>query len=74
VTPGSSAGFGVREAVLIVILQISLDREAGVLVALVLRLVTLAGDLLFFVASLALPLPGLRPRQDSTEIKRTVSG
>jgi hypothetical protein len=68
VTPGSSAGFRVREAVLIVVLQVSLDREAGVLVALALRLVTLAGDLLLFVASLALPLPDSRSRQDSIEI------
>jgi hypothetical protein len=70
VTPGSSAGFGVREAVLIVVLQSSLDRETAVLVALALRLVTLAGDLLLFVASLALPLPDSRSRQDSIEIKK----
>jgi hypothetical protein len=76
VTPGSSAGFGVREAVLIVVLQSSLDREAGVLVALALRLVTLAGDLLFFAASLALPLPAgpHRPPQESIEGKQTISG
>jgi hypothetical protein len=65
VTPGLSAGFGVREAVLIVVLQSSLDREAGVLVALALRLVTLAGDLLFFTASLTLPLPDSSSRQAS---------
>jgi hypothetical protein len=56
VTPGSSAGFGVREAMPIMVMQGSLDRKAGVLAALAMRLVTIAGDLLFLAASLALPL------------------
>ena len=68
VTPGSSAGFGVREAVLIMVMQSSLDREAGVLVALAMRLVTLVGDLLFFAASLALPLPRAHSPAVSTSI------
>jgi len=68
VTPGSSAGFGVREAVLIMLLQGSLDREAALLVALAMRLVTLAGDLLFFAASLALPLPRTHSEAGSTSI------
>ncbi|MGH6947756.1 MAG: hypothetical protein ACREDZ_10550 [Kiloniellales bacterium] len=48
-TPGSSlAGFGIREAALIMVIQGSLDREAGMLIALAMRLVTIAGDLMFF--------------------------
>ena len=68
VTPGSSAGFGVREAVLIMALQSSLDREAAVLVALAMRLVTLVGDILFLAASLALPLPRAHSPAVSTSI------
>ena len=44
VTPGSSAGIGVREAVLIAALEGSLGAPASGLIALALRLVTIAGD------------------------------
>jgi glycosyltransferase 2 family protein len=54
VTPGSSAGIGVREAVLIAALEGTLGGPAGGLIALALRLVTVMGDLVFF--SLALML------------------
>jgi hypothetical protein len=57
VVPGSSAGLGVREAVLIVALQGALGAEASTLVALALRLVTTAGDGVFCALALLLPLP-----------------
>ena len=57
VVPGSSAGLGVREAVLIVALQGALGAEASTVVALALRLVTTAGDGVFCALALLLPLP-----------------
>ena len=57
VVPGSSAGLGVREAVLIVALESTLGAEASTLVALALRLVTTAGDGVFCALALVLPLP-----------------
>jgi hypothetical protein len=53
-TPGSAAGIGVREAILIAALQGPLGASASTLVALALRLVTIAGDVLFFLLSIAL--------------------
>ncbi len=57
VAPGASAGIGVREAVLILALDRALGAEASAAVALALRLVTTAGDIIFFGLALALPLP-----------------
>ena len=57
VVPGSSAGLGVREAVLIVTLEGVLGAEASTVVALALRLVTTAGDGVFCALALALPSP-----------------
>ncbi len=57
VTPGASAGIGVREAVLILVLEGALGAEASAAAALALRLVTTAGDGIFFGLALALPLP-----------------
>jgi hypothetical protein len=57
VVPGSSAGLGVREAVLIVALESALGAEASTVVALALRLVTTAGDGVFCALALLLPLP-----------------
>jgi hypothetical protein len=54
VTPGSSAGIGVREAILIAALEGSLDAEASTLIALALRLVSLCGDALFFAIAVLL--------------------
>jgi glycosyltransferase 2 family protein len=62
VTPGSSAGIGVREAVLIVTLENHLGGQASALVALALRLVTTCGDVLFFALAATLRLP---PTQSS---------
>lgn len=60
VTPGSSAGIGVREAVLIAALEGPLGAPAATLVALALRLVTVGGDVVFFSLAMAL---GPRDRQ-----------
>jgi hypothetical protein len=57
VVPGSSAGLGVREAVLIVALESALGAEASTLAALALRVVTTAGDGVFCALALLLPLP-----------------
>jgi hypothetical protein len=56
-TPGSSAGIGVREAVLIATLEGSLGAPASGLIALAMRLVTIAGDVVFFALSMMLPTP-----------------
>lgn len=53
VTPGSSAGIGVREAVLIAALEGSLGVEASALTAIALRLVSICGDVIFFAGSMA---------------------
>ncbi|HEX5078769.1 MAG TPA: hypothetical protein VFV80_06415 [Geminicoccaceae bacterium] len=60
-TPGSSAGIGVREAMLIAALEGTLGAPAGTLVALALRFVTVAGDVVFFLLGVRLGLPGARP-------------
>ena len=48
VAPGSSAGVGVREAVLVLTLEPHLAGDGAMLIALALRLITTFGDLLFF--------------------------
>jgi hypothetical protein len=48
VAPGSSAGVGVREVVLVLALEPGLGGDGAMLVALILRLITTCGDLLFF--------------------------
>jgi uncharacterized membrane protein YbhN (UPF0104 family) len=53
VAPGSSAGVGVREAVLVLALEPQLGADGALLAALALRLVTTLGDLLFFALCLA---------------------
>jgi hypothetical protein len=60
-TPGSSAGIGVREAVLIAALEGTLGVPASALIALALRLVTVGGDLVFFGLGMTLTLEGSRP-------------
>jgi hypothetical protein len=58
-TPGSSAGIGVREAVLIAALEGCLGASASGLIALALRLVTIAGDVVFFIFGMTLGLADL---------------
>ena len=57
VVPGSSAGLGVRETILILALDGALDGQAGATVALALRLVTTLGDGVFCALALLLHLP-----------------
>ena len=54
VTPGAAAGIGVREALLIAGLSDGLGLENAALIALAFRGTTLIGDVLFFLAGLAL--------------------
>ncbi len=61
-TPGSSAGIGVREAVLIAALEGTLGMPASTLIALALRLVSIAGDVIFFALSAAVAPTGDGPR------------
>ena len=56
VTPGASAGIGVREAVLIALLSGTLGEANAAVVAVAFRVVTLSGDLLFFALSFPLAL------------------
>jgi hypothetical protein len=67
VTPGAAAGLGVREAVLIMVLDDQLGPEASLAVALALRLVTTCGDAIFFATALILhpqlPSPATAGRQ-----------
>ena len=58
VTPGSSAGIGVREAVLIAALEGTLGAPASALIALALRLVTIGGDIVFLILAMTLGLAG----------------
>lgn len=72
VAPGASAGIGVREAVLILALEGALGAEVSAVIALALRLVTTAGDAVFFGLALALPLPSgpaQPPRCPSDKVK-----
>ncbi len=69
VAPGASAGIGVREAVLILALEGALGAEASAAVALALRLVTTAGDGVFFGLALALPLPSRPDRAAALSVK-----
>jgi hypothetical protein len=55
VTPGASAGLGVREAVLVMALEGTVGAAEAATAALALRLVTTLGDGLFFVIALILP-------------------
>jgi hypothetical protein len=54
VTPGSSAGIGIREAVLIATLEGTLGASMAGLIALALRMVSMGGDAFFFAVCLAL--------------------
>ena len=57
-TPGAPGGLGVREAVLVTLLTGAvLGPSESLLVAVLLRAVTIAGDLLFFLTSLPFRAP-----------------
>jgi glycosyltransferase 2 family protein len=51
ITPGASGGIGVREAILISLLSPYTSHAKALVLAIVLRLVTIFGDLLFFLAT-----------------------
>lgn len=54
VIPGASAGIGVREASMMIMLSLSVAPEQAFLIALLMRAVTVFGDLVFYIlASLA---------------------
>ncbi|MGB8212972.1 MAG: hypothetical protein WCE68_05380 [Anaerolineales bacterium] len=58
-TPGSPAGLGVREAIMILILTAFVGAPAAAFVALVARLVVTLGDLVFFLLSYPLAEKGV---------------
>jgi hypothetical protein len=62
ITPGSSAGIGVREAVLIAALEGTIGVPASTLIALALRLVSIAGDVMFFALCMVLTPTGGWPQ------------
>jgi glycosyltransferase 2 family protein len=51
VTPGAPAGLGVREAVITVSLTGYIGESGSLLAALIFRMITVAGDLIFFLTS-----------------------
>jgi uncharacterized membrane protein YbhN (UPF0104 family) len=51
VIPGASAGFGVREATLIVILSALMPPQVATLIAILMRVITVIGDLVFYLMS-----------------------
>jgi uncharacterized membrane protein YbhN (UPF0104 family) len=51
VTPGAPAGLGVREALITVSLTGTIGESSSLLVALLFRMITVGGDLLFFLRS-----------------------
>jgi hypothetical protein len=57
VVPGSAAGLGVREAILVLALEQHLSSECAILVSLAMRVITTLGDLLFFGLCLLTPAP-----------------
>lgn len=61
VTPGAPAGLGVREGLLLLLLAHGLGTANATLLILMLRIATTLGDMLCFVAGLAM-LPGARAR------------
>lgn len=64
VTPGASAGIGVREACLILLLKPSLGPDAAALAAVVYRIVTILGDVACFGFATVLPRRFLQSRTE----------
>ena len=54
ITPGASAGIGVREAVIVLWLGAAIGEADGVIIAFLFRIVTIVGDLVFFVGGMFL--------------------
>ena len=63
VTPGAPSGVGIREGVIVLTLQPLLPTAPAALIALLLRVVTVTGDLLYFVLATAFsPADGRKRR------------
>lgn len=58
IVPGASGGLGVREAAIVLVLSPQLGDGPAVIAALLMRLVTLGGDLVFFALSHAFRIDG----------------
>jgi len=54
ITPGASAGIGVREAVMVVSLTNFLGEPESLFIALIFRMITVMGDFVFFLSSFAM--------------------
>jgi glycosyltransferase 2 family protein len=54
VTPGAPGGIGVRESLIIIMLTNYIDQPSSILIALLMRGVTIIGDILFYFISLLL--------------------
>ncbi len=54
ITPGAPAGAGVREAVMVLILGSYISESASLVIALVARLITVLGDVFFYLTALAM--------------------
>ena len=59
ITPGSPAGIGVREALIVFSLSRFLGEAESLYIAFVLRIVTLLGDFVFFLISFSVKLEPL---------------
>ena len=57
ITPGAPGGLGVREALLVLGLSPLIGEAEAMIAAFALRLVTIQGDLFFFLIALRIPLP-----------------
>jgi hypothetical protein len=64
-TPGAPSGIGIREAILIILLSPSTGDANALMLALVFRLVTIAGDSIFYLISLFPRRQRKRPAPDS---------
>jgi glycosyltransferase 2 family protein len=56
VTPGAPGGIGVRESLIIIMLTNYIDQPSSILIALLMRGVTIIGDILFYFISLLLEI------------------
>jgi glycosyltransferase 2 family protein len=55
-TPGAPGGIGVRESLIIILLSYYIDQPSSILIALLMRGITIIGDILFYFISLLLEL------------------
>lgn len=53
ITPGSPAGIGVREGVTILLLSNYLGEPASLAISLIMRVITVTGDVLFYLCGLS---------------------